>query len=46
MRYTNQLTDDEIKEIFLGLAKDYWGSHTFKGDCIIHRKRSSIRVSC
>lgn len=44
LKYTNQLTDDEIKEIFIGLAKDYWGSHTFKGDCTIQRKQSSIMI--
>lgn len=44
MKYANQLTDNELKNILVSLAKDYYGMNNLDGDCCIVRNDSSIVI--
>lgn len=37
MKYVNKLTDNELKNILISLAKDYYGMNNLDGDCYISR---------
>lgn len=44
MKYVNKLTDNELKNILISLAKDYYGMNNLDGDCCISRNDSSIII--
>lgn len=44
MKYANRLTDKELKNILVSLAKDYYGMNNLDGDCCIVRNDSSIVI--
>ena len=44
MKYVNRLTDNELKNILISLAKDYYGMNNLDGDCCISRNDSSIVI--
>lgn len=44
MKYANRLTDKELKNILVSLAKDYYGMNNLAGDCYIVRNDSSIVI--
>ena len=44
LKYANRLTDNELKNILISLAKDYYGMNNLDGDCCIVRNDSSIVI--
>lgn len=38
MKYVNQLTDTELKDLFVRLVKKYYGADNFYNDCYIFRQ--------
>lgn len=38
MEYVNQLTDNELEDMFVYLAKKYYGADSFYSDCYIFRQ--------
>lgn len=44
MKYANRLTNKELKNILVSLAKDYYGMNNLDGDCYIVRNDSSIVI--
>lgn len=44
LKYANRLTNYELKNILISLAKDYCGMNNLDGDCCIVRNDSSIIV--
>lgn len=41
MKYAKQLTDNELKDLLVYLAKHYYGANSFDDDCYIFRNPSS-----
>lgn len=44
MKYINQLTDDEIKELFIEVAEECLGSTIFEDNCFVQRNYDTIAV--
>lgn len=44
MKYVNKLTDNELKNILISLAKDYYGMSNLDGNCCISRNDYSIII--
>lgn len=44
MKYAKQLTDNELKDLLVYLAKHYYGANSFDNDYYILRNPSSITI--
>ncbi len=44
MKYVNQLTDDELKDLFIEVAEECLGSNILEDNCFVQRNYDSVAI--